>query len=801
MYLMALFILPTNAGLHASGRETLFDKNWKFYLGSIANAEQPIFNDSMWRILDLPHDWSVEPLSLQRENITIGPFSRMSEGFIDTGHMVGGEGWYRKEFTISNDDADKCISLYFEGVYNQSEVWINGKKAHFNPYGYTSYRTDITSYCNAPGVPNIIAVKVVNSGRNSRWYSGSGIFRHVWLIKTEKLHLDKWDTFVTTSGLRRKGKEAEIRLSTIIHRIGLQNQTGEIGIKIYSPSGNKVFSTSQEVRLADKTPVTTSFPVQTPELWSVDAPVLYRVEVSVSSGGREYDRISIPFGIRTIAFSAEKGFQLNGKSLKLKGGCLHHDNGLLGAVAIDRAEERKVELLKANGYNAVRCSHNLTSEYFLDACDRLGMLVIHETFDQWQKPKRDNDYHQFFDEWGVKDLTAGVRRDRNHPSIIMWSIRNEIQERADAKGEEIAEKLVSAIKQYDDSRFTTAGVNWFWDNPHYQWETDSERAFRNIDIAGYNYAWDKYENDHATHPKRIMYGSESYPKDAAINWNLVEKHSYIIGDFVWAAMDYLGEAALGRTFELSPGEPSHQNWPWYNSWCGDIDLCGDKKPQSYYRDIVWRERAISMAVRPAVTLGKYIMMSDWGWSLEQLTWNWRGMEGKPMTVNIYSRSPKVKLYLNDKLVGEKETGRENYIATFEVPYEPGILKAVNAQSKEEFILKTTGKPSAIRLTADRDKIKASRNDLSYVKIELIDKDGNVVPDTSLPVSIQCSGNGHIIAAGNAAYDDMKSFRSLTPNTFRGKAMAIVQPDEAKGTIQLTVSAEGLEDVSILIKVE
>ena len=241
------------------------------------------------------------------------------------------------------------------------------------------------------------------------------------------------------------------------------------------------------------------------------------------------------------------------------------------------------------------------------------MLVIHETFDQWQKPKRDNDYHQFFDEWGVKDLTAGVRRDRNHPSIIMWSIGNEIQERADAKGEEIAEKLVSAIKQYDDSRFTTAGVNWFWDNPHYQWETDSERAFRNIDIAGYNYAWDKYENDHATHPKRIMYGSESYPKDAAINWNLVEKHSYIIGDFVWAAMDYLGEAALGRTFELSPGEPSHQNWPWYNSSGAEILIFAEIKNRNPIIATSYGERrAISMAVRPAVTLGKYIMMSDWG---------------------------------------------------------------------------------------------------------------------------------------------------------------------------------------------
>ncbi len=628
----------------------------------------------------------------------------------------------------------------------------------------------------------------------------------MWLIKTDKVHLDEWDAFVDASEL--KGKEASIKFSTVIHNKTRDNIPVAVHVKILSPTGKEVYKNNFEQELPETTPFSTSFTVRDPELWSLDNPILYSAEITVSGGGRQYDKITLPFGIRTIAASAEKGFLLNGRSVKLKGACIHHDNGLLGAAAIDRAEERKVELLKANGYNAVRCAHNQVSEHFLDACDKQGLLVIHETFDQWQEAKRSDDYHQFFDEWSKKDLTASVRRDRNHPSIIMWSIGNEIAQRADSIGEVIAKSLVNVIHQYDTTRLTTVGANDFWDRRHvgFEWDKDIHRAFRNVDIAGYNYMWWKYESDHAAYPNRIIYGSESFPKDAALNWNLVEKFSAIIGDFVWTGIDYLGEAGLGHALELAEGEhnPQFMGWPWYNAWCGDIDLCGDKKPQSFYRDIVWREKEIAMAVRPPVAPGKKEVVNGWGWTDEHLSWNWEGRENQPMRVNVYSRSPKVRLYLNNELIGEKETGRENYTATFEVPYKSGTLKAVNLDKRRETAsveLKTTGEPTAVHLVADRSRINADLNDLAYVKIEIVDKEGNIVPDANLPVTIEYSGNGAVIASGNAAPDDMESFRSLTPKTFRGKALAILQPDGKAGKMQVKVSADGLKAAQIIIDLE
>ncbi len=628
----------------------------------------------------------------------------------------------------------------------------------------------------------------------------------MWLIKTDKVHLDEWDAFVDASEL--KGKEASIKFSTVIHNKTGDNIPVAVHVKILSPTGKEVYKNNFEQELPETTPFSTSFTVRDPELWSLDNPILYSAEITVSGGGKQYDKITLPFGIRTIAASAEKGFLLNGRSVKLKGACIHHDNGLLGAAAIDRAEERKVELLKANGYNAVRCAHNQVSEHFLDACDKQGLLVIHETFDQWQEAKRSDDYHQFFDEWSKKDLTASVRRDRNHPSIIMWSIGNEIAQRADSIGEVIAKSLVNVIHQYDTTRLTTVGANDFWDRRHvgFEWDKDIHRAFRNVDIAGYNYMWWKYESDHAAYPNRIIYGSESFPKDAALNWNLVEKFSAIIGDFVWTGIDYLGEAGLGHALELAEGEhnPQFMGWPWYNAWCGDIDLCGDKKPQSFYRDIVWREKEIAMAVRPPVAPGKKEVVNGWGWTDEHLSWNWEGRENQPMRVNVYSRSPKVRLYLNNELIGEKETGRENYTATFEVPYKSGTLKAVNLDKRRETAsveLKTTGEPVAVHLVADRSRINADLNDLAYVKIEIVDKEGNIVPDANLPVTIEYSGNGAVIASGNAAPDDMESFRSLTPKTFRGKALAILQPDGKAGKMQVKVSADGLKAAQIIIDLE
>ena len=805
LFLLLLFVSCINA----SDRKMNFDADWKFYRGSVANAEQPEFNDKYWRTLHLPHDWSVDPAPIQHKGITVGPFSKLSNGGMngaDIGQTVGGEGWYRKEFTIANEDKDKLFTLYFEGVYNQSEVFINGRKVYFNPYGYTSYKIDITEYCHPAGIPNTIAVRVINAGENSRWYAGSGIYRHVWLIKTEKTYLEEWDTFVDASDVN--GKNSVIRFSTILHSKNPKGTIGILDVKIISPDGKEAYSKSEELIIAEQTPFSFNFNIKNPQLWSVEDPALYNAEISFSSAEKKIDKIYIPFGIRSIHVSAEKGFLLNGKSMKLKGGCIHHDNGLLGAVAIDRAEEKKVELLKANGYNAIRCSHNQVSESFLHACDRLGMLVIHETFDQWQTRKRKDDYHQFFDEWSDKDLEFSVRRDRNHPSIIMWSIGNEIKQRADEpKGQEIAKRLTATIKKYDKSRFTTVGANDFWDNGEkYEWDNNSYRAFNNVDVAGYNYMWQKYESDHKAYPDRVIYGSESFPKEAAFNWNLVEKHSYVIGDFVWTAIDYIGEAGLGHALELAESERDQQfmGWPWYNAWCGDIDFCGDKKPQSYYRDILWREREISMAVRKPVVPGKKEVVNAWGWTDELLSWNWTGLEGQPMRVNVYSRSPKVRLYLNGKLVGEKETGMEDYTATFEVPYEAGELKAVNVKGKKEtssVVFKTVGKPAAIRLSVDRQQIKADKNDLAYVKVELVDDEGNLVPDNDLKVNVTCLGSGSVIASGNAAPDDMESFRSLTPKTFRGVAMAIVQPtEEVPGEINVTVSAEGLPEATISVNI-
>jgi beta-galactosidase len=809
LFAALLFIFVAHSGAaRAVERRVLFDEGWRFYRGSVANAEVPEYNDSRWRTVDLPHDWSVEPAPIQREGITVGPFSRMSEGGMggaDTGQTLGGEGWYRKSFTLSGEDTAGRVALYFEGVANQSEVWVNGRKAHYNPYAYTSYRVDITGLCRPAGEVNTVVVRALNTGENSRWYVGSGIFRHVWLIRTADVRLDEWDTYFDAS--RVEGRQASVDFSTVVHSDEATAREAEVAVRVFAPSGEQVAAFTRTVALPGReTPVTATFPIRNPQLWSLENPRLHTAEVTVSTGGVVRDRVTVPFGVRTISFSADKGFQLNGKTIKLKGGCLHHDNGLLGAAAFDRAEQRKVELMLANGYNAVRCAHNQVSEAFLDACDRLGMLVIHETFDQWQQSKRGNDYSQFFDQWSDRDLAASVRRDRNHPSIIMWSIGNEVAQRADIpQGDLISKRLVATIRKYDtSSRATTIAANDFWDRRDFKWDVDSHRAFQNLDVAGYNYLWQKYESDHAAWPARVIYGSESFPKEAAANWNLVEKHPYVIGDFVWTSIDYLGEAGLGRAMELVPGERTSQwmGWPWYNAWCGDIDFIGDKKPQSYYRDILWRQREITMAVRPPVAEGRREVVNGWGWTDELLSWNWPGREGQPMRVNVYSRAPRVRLYRDGAVVGESEVDPETYTATFEVAYSPGALKAVNLDARRRegasVTLETTGAPAAIRLTADRADVRADRNDLAYVTVEIVDAQGRTVSDASVRVTLAAVGNGRIIASGNGAYADVESFRSLTPTTFRGKAGVVIQPTAEPGDITLTVSAEGVPETTLTI---
>lgn len=800
-----MLVMSLSVRAEASDRKVLFDEGWRFYLGSAEGAESVAYPDASWRTVDLPHDWSVEPLENQEADKVVGPFSRQSAGGIATGQTVGGEGWYRKTFAIAPEDAGKRHELYFEGIYNQSEVWINGRKVYRNVYGYSSFRFDITPYCNPAGVENVVAVRVLNEGKNSRWYSGSGIYRHVWLLRTSPSYIEDWGTFVRTTSATEQS--AEVALTTSVVNGDERGTTAyRLQAELLSAKGKVVAGEERRVQIARGDTLRTDWTwrVSRPELWSVDNPYLYTLRIRLWSGREKADEYCIPFGIRTLGFSVERGFELNGNQMKLHGGCVHHDNGLLGAKAFDRAEERKVELLKANGFNAVRTSHNPMSESFLAACDRLGMLVVDEAFDQWERPKNPQDYHLYFKDWSAKDIRAMVVRDRNHPSVILWSIGNEISERAYDSGLAIAGRLKKEVLKYDDTRPVTAGINKLWDKKR-EHMLPLEKAYRPLDVVGHNYMWRFYEELHEQYPRQVMFGSESVATEAAQNWDKVEKHPYLLGDFIWTAMDYLGESGLGNSLEVDPQENEHKfmDWPWFNAWCGDLDLLGIKKPQSYYRDVLWRKREISMAVELPVAEGKVRKVSFWGWPEEALSWTFPGWEDRALKVNVYTRASGVRLYLNDALVGEGQTN-DLYTASFQVPYRPGKLKAVEldeaGREGASALLETVGEPVSLRLVADRRKLAADGQDLSYILIEQVDRAGNVVQTSGQKVSITAQGDaGILIASGTASPNDMHSFQSLTPALFRGRAMLIVRSGKKKGKMTVRVSADGLKEAVINIK--
>jgi beta-galactosidase len=623
----------------------LFDADWRFNRGDVTGAEARDFDDIMWRMIELPHDWSIEDLPGTKSPFDPDAISGMAGGF-----TTGGTAWYRKTFYVPAEQTGRRIQIRFDGVYMNADIWLNGEHIGSHPYGYTSFRYDITEEIEF-GKDNVIAVQVKNEGLNSRWYSGSGIYRHVWLQILDPVHIEPWGIFITTPEVNSAfarvnvktainnttGSAVDVKLITkILNSAGAEVSANEILQKIYSEADAELVQ---------------DFSVTFPELWSPEAPALYTAVSELFYDGILADHAENRFGIRSISFDAVNGFQLNGKSVELKGGCMHHDNGILGSAAIDRAEERKAELLKAYGFNAVRCSHNPPSEKFLESCDRLGILVIDEAFDMWQEAKNPEDYHLYFDEWWERDLSSMILRDRNHPSVIMWSLGNEIKERADSSGIEIMKKFRELIRRYDDTRSLTLAVNEFWDHPGRQWDLTAP-AFEQVEVGGYNYQWWQYEPDHEKFPDRIMMGTESVPIHAFQNWQLVEKHPYVIGDFVWTAMDYLGEAGIGHTTCKTEEGNQLMPWPWFNANCGDIDLTGNKKPQSYYRDIVWRLSDIEVAVHAPLPEGCKEAVSYWGWPDEKQNWTWPGHEGEIFKVNVYSRHERVRLELNGRIIGE-----------------------------------------------------------------------------------------------------------------------------------------------------
>jgi beta-galactosidase len=776
-------------------REKLFDSGWRFHPGGAQGAENPQFDDSMWRKIDLPHDWSIEDLPGTNSPFNINAISQVSGGF-----TTGGTGWYRKSFTIPENLKGKRFRILFEGVYMNSEVWLNGRQIGNHPYGYSSFWFDITDNLKYEG-ENVMCVKVKNEGENSRWYSGSGIYRHVWLQVVSPLHTETWGTYITTpqvseaealvnikTTIVNETKESrEIKLVTrIFDKLSQELSKAEVSLRI---EAGKNVAGDQEIRLKN------------PFLWSVDSPHLYEAVTEIYENGILTDKTVTKFGIRSILFDVVNGFRLNGKALKLKGGCVHHDNGPLGARAYDRAEERRVELLKASGFNAIRCSHNPPSPAFLDACDRLGMLVMDEAFDMWNEQKNPYDYHLFFDKWWKKDVENMVLRDRNHPSVIMWSIGNEIPYRQRPDVVETAKMLCDFIRNLDPTRPVTSAVN--------DLKPDKDPYFAMLDVAGYNYASggdhnqeSLYVQDHKRVPNRIMAGTESYALEAFGSWMAVVDNPYVIGDFVWTAFDYIGEASIGWR-----GYWQKQDFfPWNLAYCGDIDICGWKRPQSYYRDALWKENQLSVWVTPP---GQSFELnpdrqpwSKWHWYDVVENWNWKGNEGKIMDVSVYSSCEQVELFLNGKSLGKKPTNRSNkFTAIWRVPYQPGTLKAAGYKGRKQVSiseLKTAGDPVFIKLTADKPEIRADGQDLSYITVELNDAAGIRNPDAENLVSFSIEGPGTIIAVGNANPVSIESYQLPQRKAWRGRCLVIVKSESKAGPIILKATAQGLNPASIEI---
>lgn len=742
---------------HAAVR-TLFNDGWRFCQA-----------DSAWSDVTLPHDWSI-----------LMPFDREAAPGNDGGYLPGGTGLYKKTLTIDTLPAESRMKLYFEGVYERSEVYVNGHLAGGHPYGYTSFFVDVTPYLKVGD--NDITVKADNSQqKNCRWYSGSGIYRNVWLVESPLAGVADWGVCVRTPDLTTA--EIAVTLNNGTSRKRVLEVEAEIDGRRQPAYVDMAPGTNSEARL------TVDVPDARP--WSPDEPSMYTARIVVRESGRVVDAIEQPFGFRTIAYSASDGFRLNGRPLLLNGGCVHHDNGILGAAAFDRAERRKAELLKESGFNAVRTSHNPPSEAFLTACDELGLLVIDEAFDGWRDAKNANDYHLLFDQWAARDVEAMVVRDRNHPSVFCWSIGNEIIERKKPQGVADAAMLAGVCHAIDPTRPVTQALA-AWDS---DWEIYDPLAAEH-DITGYNYMIHKAEGDHARVPSRVMMQTESYPRDAWSNYRMAADHPYVIGDFVWTAIDYIGESGIGRWYYDGDVEGEHYHrplFPWHAAYCGDVDLTGLRKPIGHYRSMLWNadgEKLYMAVCEPDGYNGK-VRTTKWGTWPTFECWNWPGHEGRPIDVEVYSRYPSVRLYQDGKLVGEKDV--EGMKATFTVGYRPGKLTAEGVQGDdvmETVSLATAGDVAGLRLTADCTALAADGQDLSFITIECIDAEGRCVSVADNRLTVDVAGAATLAALGNADIKDCDPYYDAAHKAWRGRALAVVRsagaPGEAVVSVRMTL---------------
>jgi len=776
-------------------RRQNIDRQWSFSFGT--NEGLPFSPKKDQIVVGLPHDYSI----IQKRD-------PKAAGGSSVGFFLGGVATYEKTLFIPDTLEGKRCLLEFEGVYMNSVVSFNDNIVARQPYGYTTFHCDVTPYIRW-GQENRIRV-VVNNGTqpNSRWYSGSGIYRHVFFLVYDRVHIAPWGIYATTPVV--SADSSTVSVKTTVENTTNANAGIEVRTTLMDAIGNEVAkaTTAANITAGNSLEVSQSLVIDSPNLWSVDTPFLYGLISEIIEDGEVVDRKTTRIGIRDISFNAKKGFRLNGAPLKLKGGCVHSDNGILGAASYDRAEERKVELMKASGFNAVRCAHNPPSPAFLDACDRLGLLVIDEAFDCWREGKNPNDYGVYFEEWWQRDLSAMILRDRNHPSIIMWSIGNEVKEiTGNSNGYAWAGRLADFVRGLDATRAVTNALQEFYllqeftainfdvAIPEAVWNEHSSKFAEVLDVVGINYGRFHYAQDGKNFPNRIIVGSESFPQLAYDYWKDVERLPYVIGDFVWTALDYLGEAGLGRVIYGSMQE-FRGDYPWHQANTGDIDICGFKRPQSFYRDCVWGNAgAPYIAVYNPEHYGKTTTITLWGWPDVTASWTWPGYEGKPTMVDVYSMDDEVELILNKKSLGRRPAGKASrYIASFEIVYEAGELIAVgytNGEEQSRSFLKTAREPASIRLTPDMEVIDAEYGDLSYITVEMLDVTGNVVPNANHHIRFTISGPGTILAVGSSDPKTEEMYIGNQRRLYQGRAMVVIRSEGSEGDIVLTAEADGI----------
>ena len=773
-----------------------FNQNWRFNLGDVPNGQDTGLNDSKWRQLDLPHDWSIE-----------GEFSENAPSGTGGGALPGGIGWYRKTFNVPLASKGKLLFIEFDGVYRNSEVWINGHYLGKRPYGYSTFEYELTPHLIYGGGPNVIAVKVDNSQQpNSRWYSGSGIYRNVWLTTLDPVHVEHWGTYVTTP-------EVNTSSATVVIKTQVDNGSNSaapvnLTTIIQDTKGREVArEVSKGVAARDShAEVSQTLKVASPELWSDERPYLYKVVSQLDQGGRVVDRYETPLGIRTFRFDINRGFILNGKPVKIRGTCNHHDLGALGSAVNTRAIERQLQMLKDMGVNGLRTSHNPPAPELLELADRMGFIVMDEAFDMWKIQKTKFDYHLDWDEWHKRDLEDMVLRDRNHPSVIIWSIGNEVMEQWNNNplGGTISRELVGIVRNLDKTRPITSACNGVNTNNKVLTEGG-------LDLVGTNYDHKKIPEMQKMFPGRMIIGTETtsalgtrgtynmpsdeirrwprkwdevlkdgnpdftcsaYDNSSAPwgstheeTWKIVKKYDFFSGMFIWTGWDYIGE-------------PTPYPWPAISSYFGIIDLAGFPKDAYYMYQSEWTDK-------PVLHLFPH--------------WNWK--PGEKVDVVTYFNADEVELFLNGRSQGTKRKQGDDMLVYWRLPYEPGVLKAVSRKNGRVVLtreVRTAEEPARIVLEPDRSTIKADGSDLSFVTVKVVDRNGTVVPMADNLIKFELTGGGSIAGVDNGYQASHEGFKRKQRKAFHGLALAIVQANQKPGRLVLKASSDNLPPASVVI---